>query len=146
MPKHSNGGKRRRPDVRPVSVIKADTSKEEPKHFFAVSFQFITHDFDCKRFSAKQLEGVLERLSNLSKMEWDQIYKAGRHGLGSEFVNEGELKFTVPTSMDSDHAGRPISLRNGDGNKAMVGKRVGDIFQLLCVECNYGDAYDHGGS
>lgn len=79
-------------------------------------------------------------------MEWDQIYTADKHGFGSEYIKESQLNFNVPTSLDEDHSGRPISLRCGVGNMAMVGKRVGDVFQLLCVECEYGDAYDHGGS
>lgn len=146
MSKRSNGRNRGKPHIDPAPVIKADTSTDQDKHFFAISLRYMTHGFNSGKFSASQLASLLGQLGRLSQLEWKEIYTSGKHGLGSEFLDEGKLNFFVPESIDKDHAGRPIALRCGDGKKAMVGKRVGDVFQLLCVECDYGDAYDHGGS
>lgn len=87
---------------------------------------------------------LASRIFTLSRMSLRNIHLSGRHDMGMEKINN--LNISIPSGLDGESAGDPVSFRYGQGMKAMVGVRVDSTFYILCAEHSYGDAYDHGGS
>ena len=85
---------------------------------------------------------LIERLSKLSTLTWDQIRLAPRHGFGTEKIALNSIHPTVPTfiSEDVDHL---LALRFS-GLKPFLGLRRGPVFHIIFIDHGF-DVYNHGG-
>lgn len=85
---------------------------------------------------------VADRIFKLSRTPFEELRLASRHGLGYEIIDSSDLNFSIPQGLND----RPIAFRYGQSKKAMVGIRMDSTFYVLCIEHDFGDAYNHGGS
>ncbi len=83
----------------------------------------------------------LDRLSKLSTLSWKEIATQPRHGLGYEFMPISAIKPNVPVTPDSN---KLMVFRATGDNHVFIGYRVGSVFNVLFIEAQFGDIYDHG--
>lgn len=98
--------------------------------------------YDVRSLPEHQQAQFALALQDRSTMTWQQIKLAGRHGHGTEQMPRGEIKRQIPDAFAEE---RTFAVLRYDGNLPMVGVRVRDVFQVIWIEANYGDVYDHGG-
>jgi hypothetical protein len=91
---------------------------------------------DCERDDQAAFALTAERLSRLS---WQEIRSAHRHGLGSEKIPRDALKAAVPSTITEDV--QFLALRFS-GRKPMVGFRSDRIFHVVWFDPRF-DLYDH---
>lgn len=103
------------------------------KHLQDVSFS------DCK--SPDFLIAFIQRLRALSNLTWQTIYTTGRHSFGSETIPVSSLKPSMPLSNDLKTL---LVLRATGDNHPFLGFRNGNTFEIVFIEANFGDIYDHG--
>lgn len=86
----------------------------------------------------------LERLSKISTQTWASAYTTNKHGIaGSEIIDTQSLKASaralVPTGID-----RLIVMRAVGDNRPFLGYRTDNVFNVVFIEYNFGDVYNHG--
>lgn len=118
---------------------------DEGSTYLAFSFRHMD-DSLWRNNNNNEKAALANRIYMLSRMTLKDIHGSGRHGAGMEKISAGQLKFNIPSGLDEDSAGLPVSFRYGQGLKSMVGVRVEATFYILCAEHTFGDAYNHGGS
>ncbi|HET7233942.1 MAG TPA: hypothetical protein VFJ16_28280 [Longimicrobium sp.] len=91
---------------------------------------------DCERDDQAAFALTLERLSRLS---WQEIRGAPRHGMGTEKIARDALKAPVPPGITDDV--QFLALRFS-GKKAMVGFRGGEVFHVVWLDPRF-RLYDH---
>lgn len=112
-------------------------TREQPR--FCLTY--LSEDYCVERLEQKGQARFARALRSRSKMTWNQITFADRHGLGSETLPAKDIKPALPPRFrDSE---KVLVLRYDD-RLPMVGVRVGDTFHVLFIEKKYGDLYDHG--
>ncbi len=73
-------------------------------------------------------------------LTWEDAYRAGKHGLGTEKIAVGAVKSPKPIFVTPDETNY-IAFRYHD-RKAMVGLRERDVFYVLWFDCDF-TLYDH---
>ena len=91
---------------------------------------------DCERDDQAAFALTAERLSRLS---WQEIKNAHRHGVGTEKISRDALKAPVPMSITEDV--QFLALRFS-GKKPMVGFRSNQIFHIVWFDPRF-ELYDH---
>ena len=82
------------------------------------------------------------RLKTLSELGWKAIEVSGRHQYGMEKIPRGQIKPSVPSFVTKEV---PLFVfRSTGGNLPFVGVRQGKIFQVIFIETEFGDIYNHG--
>lgn len=84
----------------------------------------------------------LERLKKLSSIDWNTANVSGRHSFGLEKMNISGMtecaKNHVPEGMKS-----LLVFRATGDNHAFLGYRDGNVFQIIFLEYQFGDVYNH---
>lgn len=84
----------------------------------------------------------LDRLKKLSGLDWNTINVSARHSFGAEKMQVKDLVLAarqlVPAGMDS-----LTVLRATGDNHAFLGYREGYVFQVIFIESQFGDVYQH---
>ena len=83
---------------------------------------------------------ALKRLFMLSKMKWQEIHNAPRHGLGTEKIARHSINAPIPQGISEDVTFLAIRY---NGRRPMLGYRDGRTFHVLLLDHSF-DAYDHG--
>ena len=86
----------------------------------------------------------LERLSKISTRTWSSAYTTNKHGIaGIEIIDAQSLNASaralVPVGID-----RLIVMRAVGDNRPFLGYRDGNVFNVVFIEYNFGDVYNHG--
>ena len=85
----------------------------------------------------------LGRLKKFSGLDWNTVWTTNRHSFGSELISCTRLHPTarnlVPSEVD-----KLIVLRAKGDNHPFLGIREGNTFQVLFIEYQFGDIYNHG--
>lgn len=84
----------------------------------------------------------LKRLSKLCQLEWSQLYITGRHSFGTETISVDNLKESA-RNLIPDGMTKLIVLRTSGNNHSFLGYRDKNIFQIMFIEYNFGDVYEH---
>lgn len=84
----------------------------------------------------------LKRLSKLCQLEWSQLYITGRHSFGTETISVDNLKESA-RNLIPDGMTKLIVLRTSGNNHSFLGYRDKSIFQIMFIEYNFGDVYEH---
>lgn len=84
----------------------------------------------------------LNRLKKLSELEWNTLWTTQRHGLGTEMIGCKSLKPSIQEMVPEDMK-KIIVLRATGDNHAFLGYRDGNVFQVLFIEYQFGDIYNH---
>ena len=101
------------------------------------SFSYIDNKHDSKFFMS-----FLDRLKKLSSVDWNTINTSARHSFGLEKIDTKCLTSAarnhVPEGMDS-----LLVFRATGNNHAFLGYRDGNTFQIVFIEYNFCDVYEH---
>ncbi|SHM37328.1 hypothetical protein [Fibrobacter sp. UWB7] len=86
----------------------------------------------------------LERLSKISSQTWAAAYTTDRHGIaGIESMKVASLteaaRNLVPSGIES-----LIVMRTSGDNHVFLGHRIGNIFNVIFIEHEFGEVYNHG--
>jgi hypothetical protein len=84
----------------------------------------------------------LGRLKKLSSLEWSTIFTTQRHGFGTELIPVSSLKLSAQ-SLVPDDIEKLLVLRATGDNHVFLGKREGNVFQVIFIESQFGDIYSH---
>lgn len=103
-------------------------------------FRHLHPDYSIEKVDDNERVCFINKLYTFSKMKWQDIQLAPRHGLGSEKISKDSIKAGIPTtiSADVDHF---LALRY-NGKKPIVGYRVGNIFHIVYIDYNF-SVYKH---
>lgn len=107
-----------------------------------VSFSFdLLHDTsytDCK--DASFFIKFLQRLKKLCSADWNTINLSQRHSLGYEKIPVKSIKRNINITKEINFL---LALRATGDNHAFLGFRDGNVFQVIFIEAQFGDIYDH---
>jgi len=95
------------------------------------SFEYLQQNYCVADCNADERSSVLSKLHTLSKLSWQQLRQAPRHGLGYEIIARNSIKAPLPRILTDEVnliAFRAINMA------PMVGFRVGRIFHILWVD------------
>lgn len=84
----------------------------------------------------------LDRLNKLSSLTWKQIQLSDRHSFGFELLGVENIKVTLPSVITED-VKKLFVFRATGNNHAFLGLREGDVFNVIFIESQFGDIYDH---
>jgi hypothetical protein len=79
---------------------------------------------------------LIEKIEQLSNLNWNQIQLAGKHGSGSEKIHLSSLSTTLPVSFtqQSQEEIRDLLALRFHGMKPMIGCRRGRVFHVLFID------------
>lgn len=80
-------------------------------------------------------------IHKLSKMTWQQIQGAQRHGLGTEKIAKFGLREDLKHKLTEDQ--EYLLAFRFSGKTPFLGYRIDRIFVVLCLDFDF-SAYDHG--
>ncbi len=109
-----------------------DTRNEYP------IFDFRLFNKKClKACENRQLCDFVSRMQELSQLNWNTIDTADRHGFGYEKMRVEQLKITLNPDI------KEVLVFRYSGKLPFIGLRQGNTLQVLYLEANFGDLYDH---
>lgn len=127
-------------------MIKRKVIEVRPrKELELVSFGFsklCEISYNDARNDAKYFIDFIGHLKRFSQLSWSTILTTQRHGFGSETLKVSELNIrarnNVPSGID-----KLIVLRSTGDNHSFLGIRENNVFQVLFIEYQFGDIYNH---
>lgn len=122
-----------------VLTISKSRIEEPPKVVFGFEHLNEVSWIDCKE--AKFFKDFLIHLTKFSSLTWQAIYSAPRHGLGTETIPRQSIKPQIKNVPDEIQ--RFLVLRATGDNHPVLGYREKDTFQVVLLEANFGDIYNH---
>lgn len=133
-PPKAKGGKH---IAAPAITVEESPQKQHP----AFCFQHLRKSYCLSKCEQEEKIAFIERLHTLSQMTWADIHHAPRKGLGTEIISQDSIKGDgIPSHLTPDV--NLIAFRF-QGNKPMVGYRIGRIFHVLWLDRDF-SLYDHG--
>lgn len=116
----------------------------EPRNSLSFGFKDLR---DISYVKAKNDSGYfvdfIQHLRKFCALNWNDIRTTQRHGLGTESIDVDSLKEGAKPLVPSGLA-KLLVLRATGNNHAFLGYRDGSVFQVLFIEYNFGDIYNHG--
>lgn len=85
----------------------------------------------------------IQRLKKYCLLSWSGIRTAQRHGFGTESIDVATLNEGARSRTPSQLK-KILVLRATGDNHAFLGYRKGNVFQVLFIEYEFGDIYNHG--
>lgn len=89
--------------------------------------------------SDNQRSEFLIKWAKRSAFTWKDLTTHKKHGLGFEMLPKKQIKPSVPESLEQE---KYMVFRH-EGNLPFVGFKVGNVFNVLWIEVEYGKVYDH---
>lgn len=84
---------------------------------------------------------VAKAFQKRSRMTWNEILLADRHGLGCENLPSYQIKVGIPKELEDR---KNFLVLRYSGKLPMIGFRISDTFHLVWIEAEFGQIYDHG--
>lgn len=84
----------------------------------------------------------LERLKKLCCLDWDTVSLSARHSFGYEKIPVGSL--TTAARQHVPGMQSLMAFRASGDNHVFLGYRENNIFQVIFIEYDFGDVYNHG--
>lgn len=103
-------------------------------------FKYLHKDYGLEPCSAEQKISFVERLCTLSKMDWQDIQLAHRHGMGSEKIARSAIQPGIPAGISED-VEHFLALRFY-GKAPFVGYRNKFVFHVVFIDHNF-SVYRH---
>lgn len=113
-----------------------DLSQQNPPAF---SLRYLRGDYCLSKCEKDEKAAFADTLHRLSQMTWQQIFQAGRHGLGFEKIARSSIKSGVPPEISEDV--NFLAFRFC-AKAPMVGYRDGSVFYVLWLDRAF-SLYDH---
>lgn len=114
-----------------------DLSQQNPPNF---SLRYLRKDYCISKCQQEEKAAFADTLHKLSQMTWQQIFQAGKHGMGFEKIARDGIKPGIPP-----HIGEDVNLIafRFYGKAPMVGYRDRATFYVLWLDRDF-TLYDHG--
>ncbi len=104
------------------------------------SFHYLQDSHCISRCDTKQKVSFVDKMRALSKLSWNQIMSAPRHGLGSEKIPKVRFLVPIPDYIADDEV--LLALRFWK-LASMVGVRRSQIFHTIWFDKDF-NVYNHG--
>lgn len=104
------------------------------------SLEHLDREYCLSRCEQDEKAAFADTLHRLSRLTWQQIVNAPRHGTGCEKISRDSIAGSVPSVITDDV--NIIALRF-QGKKAMVGFRDDQVFYVIWLDRNF-TLYRHG--
>jgi hypothetical protein len=98
------------------------------------------YDFYACQAKHDHIIGFVNQLYNLSKLMWNEIQLAPKHGIDSEKISRDAIKPAIP--QIATHDVTFLALRY-HGKNPMIGFRNGTVFHILWIDHDF-SVYNHG--
>ena len=85
----------------------------------------------------------IDRLKKYCQLTWNDLRTSQRHGFGTESIPVTKLRERVLAHIPPELI-KLLVLRATGNNHVFLGYRDRNIFQVIFVEYQFGDIYDHG--
>jgi hypothetical protein len=112
------------------------STQDLPPHF---SLEHLHPSYGINDCGKDDKAAFAERICELGKMTWASIQASHKHSFGSEIIKT--IKLPKPACIGD----RAILAFRYSGKKPMVGFRDGRVLNIVWIEQQFGDVYDHGG-
>lgn len=99
------------------------------------SLEKLEGDYCLSKCNKDEKAAFADKLHELSKLTWQSLCEAHRHGLGFEKIND----YKLPNGVSPDV--KIVAFRFS-GLKAMVGYRIEQTFYIIALDRNF-TAYKH---
>lgn len=122
--------------------------KEKPQEnkdvypYISFNFQYLQNASFNKCKNSSFFIKFLNRLKELSSLEWKTITTSNRHSYGFEKIGIDSIKKDL-SSLTKDVTFLHAFRATGD-NHVFLGYREGNVFNVIFIEANFGDIYNHG--
>ena len=115
---------------------KIDYNRERPT--FCLRFIDRVYCISCCEQDDKA--AFADTLVQMSKLTWNELRQAHRHGIGSEKIERTAIKRPIPSHITEDVA---LLAFRFSGKKSMVGYRMKEMFHIIWFDRDF-TLYDHG--
>lgn len=88
----------------------------------------------------RERAALINKMATLSKMTWNEIKLAPKHGLGSEKIARSSIKDTLPDFITDDV--QELLAFRFKGKAPFLGHRRGPVLHVIFVDPKF-DLYDH---
>jgi hypothetical protein len=95
-------------------------------------FKHLHRDFHLDQCDAEEKKSFIEQIVRMSRMTWNDLKLAPRHGMGSEKISVSALKAKSPPFITEDV--QDLLAFRFQGKKPFVGHRDGFIFHVLFID------------
>jgi len=102
--------------------------------------RYLHKDYNVELCSKDDRASLIRKMAKLSKLTWDEIKLAPRHGLGSEKISRKSIRPSIPSEITPDVESF-LALRYS-GKKVFVGFRNQFIFHMIYIDRNF-SVYNH---
>lgn len=79
-------------------------------------------------------------MKKLCCLDWVTLHTTQRHSFGLENMPIGQIKKRMDINFEGDHL---LVLRATGDNHVFLGFRKGDVFNVVFIEAEFGDIYNH---
>lgn len=118
--------------------------KQKPEDRYPVfCFKYLQQYSYSSCTDASFFIAFLERLKKLGGLGWQGIRGANRHSFGVEKMPIKKIKIKNFPSIVTEEVEALMVFRATGSNLPFLGIQHGDIFQVIFIEANFGDIYDH---
>lgn len=122
-----------------ITYIVPDTVPDTQKRPL-FSFHYLQDAYCISRCTREEKAGFADTMRTLSKLTWNEIRLAPRHGLGSEKIERNSIRASIPSNITDDATFLAIRFHR---MKPMVGFRESNIFHIVWFDKSL-SLYDHG--
>lgn len=125
-----------------IGVSSRQTNQDSTIDYPIFCFKHLDMSFGLSKCNKNEKSALVEQLTRLSQLTWNQIKLEPKHGMGSEKISKTSIRASIPNFI-SDDVDFFLAFRFS-GKAPFVGHRNGSIFHVLYIDPKF-DLYDHGG-
>lgn len=132
------------PKLKKISPKNPEISKDKKQDYIVFSFSNLKRISYCdvKKDPSFFIQ-FLDRLQKISTQTWGQVYNTNKHGIGgTEPMAVKNLEKSAQNLVPAGINTLQVMRATGD-NKVFLGTRDGNVFNIMFIECNFGEIYSH---
>jgi hypothetical protein len=137
------GDKYIKPTLNKGSIVSLPSEDEIVKSdidYPVFCFKHLHQKHDIQSCTKDEKVALLNKMSLLSQLTWDQIQLAPKHGLGTEKISRKSIKASIPAFITSD-VNHFFAFRF-KGKAPFIGHKSGSIFHIIYIDRDF-TVYNH---
>lgn len=119
------------------ATARVDYGREQP----TFCLRYVQESHCITKCGKDEQAAFAVKILRMSKMTWNDLIQADRHGMGQEKISQSAIRSPLPRFLSEDIT--LIAFRFS-GLKAMVGYRTDGMFHVLWFDRDF-TLYNHGG-